>query len=157
MKERSLNNQIIVAVREGGVRRVPKEKPIQEAKTSFLSLRECTLRWTDLVDSKVKIAHINIETDVNNEAKMDCVVANNVVNKEACVGQPECTRNVLDHTVPPTEVDKLRENFNGIVERMLLTIYECADEAGCLRELFMATHGSNLFSTRTQCLFKFQT
>lgn len=105
-----------MAVREQVVRRVLKEKLIQEPETSFLSLRECALRWTHLVDSKTKIAHIDSETDVKNSGvSKNCAVANSD-NEEVCAGQPKGTRNFLNHPVPPSGVVKLREEMGQLKE-----------------------------------------
>lgn len=65
MSETTLINQLITAVSEDSVRRVLKKRVIQEPEVSFLELRECALRWTDMKKPKNKISQIDSGLDVN--------------------------------------------------------------------------------------------
>lgn len=90
MNKKTLINQLITSVTEENVRRLLKERVLQEPEVKFRELGKCALRWTNMRTTEVKINLLNSEAILASGAvtNSDAVVNNGANSGSVCVREP---------------------------------------------------------------------
>lgn len=90
MNKKTLINQLITSVTEENVRRLLKERVLQEPEVKFRELGKCALRWTNMRTTEGKINQLNSKAVLDSGAvtNSDAVVNNGANSGSGCVREP---------------------------------------------------------------------